>query len=80
MFYAANDVIIPVMELKYLYIFYIYAFFSSSYLWPSCLQSSQHHPSSSSVVLLIQGPVALMGPGTFRPLVPLCERGRRGSS
>lgn len=52
----------------------------SPHLWPSCPQSSQHHPSSSSVVLLSQGPVVLMGPGTFQPLEPLCGHGRTGSS
>lgn len=59
---------------------FLKSLFPRSHPWPSCHRSSQRHLSSSSVVLLTRGPVVLKGPGTFRPLAPLCGRGRTGSS
>lgn len=59
---------------------FLKSLFPRSHPWPSCHRSTQRHLSSSSVVLLTRGPVVLKGPGTFRPLAPLCGRGRTGSS
>lgn len=52
----------------------------SSYLWPSSLQSSLRHPSSSSEGPQSPGPAERMGLWTSRPLGSLCERGKTGSS